>query len=448
MVGKNILVVGQPRVGFLADGRADTPYIAAQLIKTDDGDIEISIPWVHGEESHPQRDWFGAATFVDADGPRASSDPPDAFEFHDHNGSVVLVGCRVRTWNAVWPSGVGVGILASDYAVLGARGTARYSRLNGLRSQVEGLGAWVGLHSLDAEQKYSPDGRLESASLHLKAPDSIRISKSMNLTIRPSYLYGSGEHPDETTISERMLVETQVKNAREWRDHLAQHEAVRDLVRIAAWRRFTFQGHQATRNDDPARTLDGKAHGQLWYPVETSLTKIAAPLTIGGGPLFLFHFDDVGSRGVARWLGLRDRMARAIDPILSLLDLQGAPVSTHVAQLGIGLEALGFLLALEKGVSESAAGKQHFYQRLGNIADSCCHPLPVDRSSWIKSMSNLYNGVKHANREMPEFRDLADGYWQSILVFRWWLAGRLGVKRRVLVERLTWDSVARRALPE
>ncbi|TDU87596.1 hypothetical protein EV138_1120 [Kribbella voronezhensis] len=63
-------------------------------------------------------------------------------------------------------------------------------------------------------------------------------------------------------------------------------------------------------------------------------------------------------------------------------------------------------------------------------------------------MSNLYNGVKHANREMPEFRDLADGYWQSILVFRWWLAGRLGVKRRVLVERLTWDSVARRALPE
>jgi hypothetical protein len=281
--------------------------------------------------------------------------------------------------------------------------------------------------------------------LHLKSPDPIKISRQLNLKIRPAYRYGPGEHPDETTITERMLVETRVSKPRSWDDHLSPHEAIRDLVRIAAWQDFTFQAHEATRDDDPIRTLDGKGHGSRWYRVETSLTGIAPPTVTRGGPSFLFTFNDIGREGVNRWLRLSEQMSRGISQIVRLLELREATAVTHVAQLGIGLEAIGFALAREAGLNRKKAGDERFDERIERLANDCPSPFPIDREAWLKSMPRIYNGVKHANRTMPGQAELANGYWQSLLIFRWWLAGRLGARRKALRERVKEDRMAIRA---
>lgn len=60
-------------------------------------------------------------------------------------------------------------------------------------------------------------------------------------------------------------------------------------------------------------------------------------------------------------------------------------------------------------------------------------------------MPRLYNGVKHANRAMPTQLELADGYWQSLQVFRWWLAGRLGARKSAIRKRVEADPMTARA---
>ncbi|MFG1621168.1 hypothetical protein [Kribbella sp. NPDC049227] len=362
------------------------------------------------------------------------------------SGSVRVVG-RECCFNAS-PGRVilatGLGILSADYALIGALGANRYSRINGLRSEIEGIGAWVGLGSLDSERIFTEDGRLKTVSLHLRSPEPLRVGRQLNLTIRPAYRYGPGEHPDETTINERMLVETRVSSPRDWEDHLCLHSAVRDLIRVSAWRSFNFQDHEATRDDDPLRTIDGTSHGRQWYKVDTFRTGMAPKSSTSGHIGFLFSFDDIGPTGVAKWMRLKERMSRGINPILRLLELREATIETHFAQLGIGLEALGFTLARDAGLSIEKAGNESFELRLRRLAADCPGSFPIDEDAWVTDMRRLYNSVKHANRALPEPSELFKAYWESLLVFRYWIAGRLGLRKSALKANLRIDRMASR----
>jgi len=46
---------------------------------------------------------------------------------------------------------------------------------------------------------------------------------------------------------------------------------------------------------------------------------------------------------------MRTDMGRALEPLLRLFALRGSSVEAHWSQLGIGLEALGYLLARDAG---------------------------------------------------------------------------------------------------
>jgi hypothetical protein len=431
------------RIGYLFDGIEDTPPIPAQLSKTERS-ISVEIPWNFDTPAEYQR-WFGGM-YRWSDDPGQTGHryaPPRAMDFVDHKGSVVLVGCSDVGHRENMSAGVGTGSLSVDFAMVGALGGTKYLQINGLRSEIEGLGAWIGLRSLQSESTFTDDGRLKSISLNLQSPDPLRISRSLNLTVRPSYRYGPGEHPDETTITERMLVETLVSSPREWEPHLALHTKVRDLIRLSAWHEFNFQGHEATRDDNPHRALDGTNHGRAWYPVETFRTRVAPPSRRPEQMRFLFSFDDIGIRGVSRWLKLRQHMSRGITPILRLLELNDASIETHFAQLGIGLEALGFSLARDSGVSAKKAGQESFEERLRRLALDHALPFPIDEESWIRDMRRLYNSVKHANRPLPDSQELVAAYWKSLLVVRCWIAGRLGLRPKQYEFNRHWDRMAR-----
>lgn len=437
------LPLGKPRVGFLDHGHPSTPALAAQLTRTENA-IVVQLPWIEDDHRTIER-WFGEGAHWadDPDKAKYRYNPPDTLDFEDSIGRVALVGCHSRGSARNFMNGIGLGQIVVDYALPGASWAAKYVKINALRSEIDGLGNWVHRNSLEISPQYDAASRLKTVDFHLESPAAIPLIPRLNMTIRPSFRYDPGRHPDETTITERMFVETDVKGPRGWEEHWSLHIAMLDLLRVCSWQRLHFLTHQATRDDDPLRTIDGAGHGRQWYPVETLRTGVD-PRPSDVGPVeFLFYFDEVLSAGLGRWIHLRDKMARAFDPLLGLLGLRRANLETHCVQLGIGLEALGYLLAQEKGMGHSRARDQSFDNRLTRLAEDCTLPLPFDIAEWIDDTRRMYRAVKHADNELPDPAALRSAYYRGIQVFRIWVAGRLGVQAAVLAHTLPLDRVNR-----
>lgn len=263
MVAKdNTLEVGQSRVGLMIDGLPETPRVSVKLERTDRR-VEVTIPFLDGISDIYQY-WFSSGIMYgdDPDRTKRRYEPPDAISFHDAHGPVGLVGSRVSGSKLNFGGiGVGEGRIIFDYTILGASSGAVYESINGLRSEVEGLGTWIGLRSLNAEQKFNDAGRLDSVNLRLQSSPVIRADRKLNAEFQSNWRYGPGPGPDQTTITERMHIHTQIRAAVGWEEHLGVHFPLRNLLRVAAWQRLNFVSHEVMSAADPVRTLDSASHG-------------------------------------------------------------------------------------------------------------------------------------------------------------------------------------------
>lgn len=440
---RNRLVDGETRVGYIDVNDDAIPLLPARLDRRSDR-ILLTIPYLYEDAGRRLDRWFNADAhwLDDPDKTRYEYAPPTELDFSDRQGSISLVGCR-PVGGTMSPTGVSEGSVTVRFAIRGARNAPKYRTINGLRSEVDGLGTWMNLRSLQVVHERDEEGRLQSATLRLKSPEELALTRKLNLRVRPAFLYGPGEHPDETVVTERMLIESDVRAARGWYDHLDLHIGLRDLVRVASWRPLKFLKHEVTRDDDPRTTIDGAPHGRQWLPVETFVTGADSVPSKIRNLDYLFTFDQIGRRGVGRWLRLRRDWSRAIGPIVDLVNLREASLEVHFAQLCIGFEALGYLLAREAGVGKSTAGDENFHSRLERIVNDLNFPMRFGGNDWATSATKTYRQVKHANNRMPEFEEMYRAYYRGVHVFRAWIAGRLGVPRRTYEKRQGIDRIAR-----
>jgi hypothetical protein len=436
---ENTLDPGQSRTGFVIDGNESTPHMAATL-SNESGAIRLTVPWNdrYGQE---YRRWFFPDNILEmqsGDDYRVSP-IPEALEFADPKGTLILQGCR----DAGAIDGIGVGMgrgtIEANHAIVAGHGS--YSKVNGLRSEIAGLGDWFGTRSIRTGYTRHPDGRLRQVTFRLESPDQIRLHPRLNLTAVPSYLAGPGTEPDTTVLRERTFLETLVDRPRSWDDHLTTHRAIRDLLSISSWRACNFASRLVCNDFSPGSNKPGAQKRPTWCEViDQSLT----PVTSKPGRDFLFAFADVGRAGIARWLSLQSRYARAVLPMTGSLYLQNTTLEARALEVGVGLEALGYQLALDTGTSKSAAGRQSFRARLERIVENITidPPFPVDQ--WIEREARAYNGLKHADRDRPENTEIYDAWRMSVIIFRLWVASVVCGPNVALGDRLYRDHLARR----
>lgn len=443
MVSKdNKLDVGQSRIGLMIDGLPETPRVAVKLERTRN-EIEVTIPFLDGHSDVYQY-WFSSGIMYGDDPHKTKRryEPPESIGFYDANGSVGLVGSRAAGSKTNVGADIGEGRIVFDYMILGANSGAAYESINGLRSEVEGLGTWIGLRSLNAEQELK-DGRLAAVNLRLQSSPAIRAGRRLNTEFQSNWRYGPGAGPDQTTISERMQVSTQIKKSVSWKDHFRVHFTLRDLLRVAAWRPLNFVSHETMSTSDPLRTIDGKAHGSQWLPVITYRTGITEMATKLNGMDFLFSYNDVGSKGPGRWINLSDQFERGLTPLVGLLELEGASLEAHLAQVGIGFEMLGYDLLIEAGWSKTGAKAVNFAGKVRAVSSAVGDMLPFSADDFPDLIRRTYVGIKHADNVRPDFQEMHLAYRQSIQVFRAWVALRLGVPKVKLKAALERDPVSR-----
>lgn len=427
----NELAVGTRRTGDLIDFDPSTPEVKVTLERTERG-ISLTVPW--SDPASPYARWFlnESVTFG-----QESLEPgavPSRLLFHDSHGTVLLVDNWAQGFHADL-FGPGSGTVWARYAVLGVRDDLDFTAIDGMRTEVSGLRAWLGLTSWEAHFDHEAEHRYEVRSLRVPA---VEVGEHRSRAVRfvPDWLVPNDEQ-DRIVLRDILHAESRTAAPAPWNQHLAVHQAVRDLLTISRWRRESCVITRVTLAADVLRTLDGAEHGEQWREVVVR-DDVPAPGPTGYRP-HLIRYGDLGVQGVARWLQLRDDFARALDPVLSSLALVGATPFTVLAQTGPGLEALGYLLFVEDGVSARAAGGKSLHDRFKRILLEVGDVLPFDGESWAERAVRVYNGLKHANRAAPDELDLLNVWREGVLIVRAWVALRLGVDADAARARLAED---------
>lgn len=422
----NDLPKGTRRVGNLVDFNADTPPVSVTLERDDEG-IRITVPWSGSDDYYSS--WFmGEHTRR----PELAVWPPmpKKLLFYDSHGSVLLIDCWARGYHTNLSTGSGR--VWARYAILGVEDDIDYSVANGVRSEITGLREWLGVESV------AEDFDFDSGVLTIKASSGEPIEVNSLLSFRPSWDVTRDGH-ESTTIKNVVFCESRSNDPSSWKGLMGTHLGIRDLLVVSRWAAETCTIFQAQHDADPLKTLDGAEHGEQWRTVVAPHSDPSSPRSREQHP-HLVEYADLGPKGIVQWLSLRDQFQRALDPIISDRFIGKVGSVTHMAQVGPGLEALGFLIMqIKDGMSATEANRKPLRARLDRILREVGDVLPFDGSDWAAGTTEAYNGIKHANRDLPTELDVLNRWRESVLVVRGWVALELGVKAEDVLSRLERD---------
>ncbi len=426
------------RVGHLNIDGDYSNLLPATLDVNEHGEVALRIPYLLGR--FPER-WFwdDHSMHIGPNGkPIPREPPPTVLDYFDEIGSVGLIDCRASSRNTIRFGGMaassGVGEIAASYAVEKAEKASNYTKINGLRSEIDGLAQWLNLWAHRTTRTYAQDNLSMTVSTTMELPPDLPINRRLNLSATVLGTAPRSQKP-EVQYTSTAMIRTHVSTARTWEDHLALHRAIRDLLRVAVWRPISFRKFEVTSDRERVQITEDKDPCSRWCLTRTAFL-VGSESTWDDNVRPLFWFADIGKAGVARWLKLYDTNTRGLRPFLRLLDLREGTIEEQMTLLGIAMEALGYQAFLDSGTSQKRASGKTIEQRVRKLTDSLTGCIPNIPHSYPKNFADSYNAVKHANRPQPNPLDLISNYRLGIKILRAWIALRLGVSEALIQQRL------------
>lgn len=411
----NEVEVGTARLGHVFDGDPQTPHTSA-LLRRDERRIWLEVPWSGTGDYY--RSWFSE---FDGWPGRLNRPVPNSLVFEDSKGPVLLAG--LEPWGASnnLMSEVGLGRLKVDYAIPGTRTLADYTAPTSLRSDIDGLGSFIRDRSIRIDYGAREESD-EVLSLHVTEREPVALDEARGLSCVRSYQHIPKEI-DVHEVSATCAIKTEFSGPVPLGEHLRTHRAIQALLGVVYGYPCGFTGHAATvdiRGDSAEQPSE-------WLELVTSRTGIGQQDRLAHDAYPLFTFNTIGSAGVSKWLSLFDRWPRAMLPLAALVRMRSNMLEAQFVTLGIGLEALGFYLAVEGGKSKSAADDLHLDKKFDLILAAAPFAKDVVGSDWSRRTRDLYTKLKHPTYDYPDMQEVYELLRDSMKLFRLWAAHRLGV---------------------
>lgn len=429
----NTLDVGSPRSGDLVD--FDTAQEIKATLERTEKRIGLTVAW--STPDSPYAAWYLGEEVMPGlrMGGQAPKHAPSRLMFSDSHGTVLLLGCWARGYHTSI-GGPGSGHVWASFAVLDVRKKIDFENVNGLRTEISGLREWLGVSSWKSHEDY----KTRIIELKSQFPDTLAAGAygGFEVAFLPARnLTKANDDPDKQVIHDLVWCQTRSSIPVGWEQHLTVHRAIRDLLVLSRWNGESVVFRYAMRSDDPLTTMDGQNHGEQWRTVVVADDAKATPP--GDRRQHLIRYGELGTTGLLKWMALREEFGRALDPVISSIDLKSATPHTLLAHTGPGLEALGYLLFVRDGKSSKQANNMRLRARLERLLADVADSLPFDGPTWADELTRDYNGLKHANRAAPDDIDVINSWLRSVLVIRAWIALELGVSADEIKSRLNQD---------
>ena len=432
---RNTLEIGDvPRLGWFFDGDPDTEQIAVMLRNTEAA-IEMTIP-LRGifDESDSYTSWFAFDSNLGGGVSKSTSSkhPPRVLFFEDWAGPVVLLGCRVSGANLGMKNGQGK--IVANYALLGAR-HPNYEKINGIRTISPGFSEWANLGHLAVSLI---DQKSSNKTFSVSLPEQSEVQVSEFAWLKTLSDWSLEPSRGRFEARDQLVLESSYPEPTDWFVQLSFHKKLLDLASISAWVPFGYSQIYINRSDDPETNYNGDNPSQRWLSVKTHQLPSHRPWNKHLN--FLFAFQEVGIRGIKKWLEITQDYSKPIDSVIYMLRSPEIWSRSNVIESGIALEALGYQINLHKhGVSPK---KNISFRNCLNIVLSDLSITPfVDAEEWIDRAVDVYMGVKHINRTQQDAEVEINTYRENLLVLRLWIAQEIGVDIEHLHKKLQNDAL-------
>lgn len=390
--------------------------------------------------------------------PTSSNDqtePPSRLVFVDQHGRVGLSHCRnsKSTFHFGGDKTPWLQIKARYAVELGARDQDYWS-VSGMRSEIAGLASWSGLASVAIKHKLNEDQLINGMSVTAESQPLVAIGTADGLALKPHFSLQESRANGEFILTERVFLQTWVDDPAPWESHIRTHQSMQDLLTIAYWCACGQQMKAVSSSRYPLeRIRSGEAIGEKWQDVFVDWHgrgSYLTPQVLPDRRVPLFYFDDLGPEGVKRWVSESEKWTRVVGPLSASRYQANHTVEVTILQVGISIEALGYEIALRKGLIPPG-GNQKFPQYLARIEETIECDLSaalgghsgiesfVTFNEWGSAFNAVYKEAKHADHPLPDpMRGWALAESGALLV-RLWLAQEFGVERSKLEQQVNYQ---------
>lgn len=430
---KNELRRDDPRVGFCWDDGVRETYPG--MIHDTGKEIRLTVPYIDSEVMRRRFAGRGILWGDDPDGTQYEYELPQVVWFADDSGHLCLIGPHRSSSTLGSSFGVDRGTASFRFAVVSGQRGHSYLRINGMRTHLQGLDEWIPLSAVSHEREIKEISGHRDV-IRLEAQPSVRVGRRLNASIENWYSFTIHPYPGQSAISDQVHLRTDVSSPRPWDDHLQVHNGLRQLLMVAGWQRYGFTDVEVQRRSDPETVLSGDAIGDRWARVYTYSLERPTDTTRSR---FLFRFEDIGEPGISRWLALREDFGRGVAGMIHSIGRTGSALETTFSEAAAAMEHIGHGIAVEKRESPGQQIRVH----LRRITSELVANIGFDPDDWVLRFADAYRSVKHPDHDDPEPLELLNLLRETRLVFRAWVATRLGLNRSALESRIKSDSLSR-----
>ncbi|WP_156524994.1 MULTISPECIES: hypothetical protein, partial [Rhodococcus] len=158
-----------------------------------------------------------------------------------------------------------------------------------------------------------------------------------------------------------MFIQTPTAELSDWNHHLRAHQLVQDLITVVYWSPCALAVEEVSRDDaDPRsdRKVSGRTALEHFSHSVEGTWNAQTPKAIPERDKVLSTFDDIGAKGVKRWIEEGERWKEIVGPLVSSRYQPDATIEVVVFQIAIAMESLGHLIAVRNGEIESTGSLQ------------------------------------------------------------------------------------------
>lgn len=391
----NTLSASQVRVGYLIDGRKETPFQAATLTYDAGQGPVLTIPYVLGSPQFAETEkWF-----VDR------KDMPESLLFWDGDGMVTLLGLR---WGGHSFAQAAVGRVVPRTVIFGRpRKLKSQYTVRRLTSRIDGLQQFTQFTSIGVD--YRGAGALATATVN--PTDEVHWRHAgFSYAIKATAPW-SGAHGQSFTAEAGSIIESSRDRRASVEDHIRAQRPVRALLILAFGAQLSWRDHWISDRQFPIWFLDGSTADGHLVQVHARQTVAEAENSEPKSANFispLFHLNDLDSSGLSRWFRLYGDpvFRRAIEPAVEVINGASRFLEPQLLMTAMGLEAMGHYrdpqrrsrVSFESQIKRCVDATRFDFTRVGS------------NKGIARALARTYNDLKHPDRDSRP-----DGYELSLL---------------------------------
>lgn len=320
----------------------------------------------------------------------------------------------------------------------GARGID-YSSVDGMSSEVDGLGRWAKMSAVHSELRFE-DGRPAGVSILAQNLDDRGLGGPLNLTLGTSYTHSPTPRGGVYSILDALRVRTTSSELVPWGEHAAAHHMIQDLMCLVYGKPVGSRLVAVMREDD--QPMEPKDERRFWVDAyQPSFGRggsAVEPLPDSAEPLF--YLDEADASRVAGWLTEFQMWSRPTWIGVTTLFEKASPVEVLLLQTAIALEALGHSLWRRDNPDGKRAPTdyQGLVKRVTDVVPSDIPGIYDDATpkAWRAGLSAAYRATKHPEHRLPDGAEAYRLWKQAFTLIRCWLAIELGVEPDLVLNRL------------